>query len=154
VNLVEKTDSKKKLYQIVESYGYPYERHFYETEDGYINMVIRISGIFFLLLLSFLGPRGTKVMENRSGVKRPVIIMQHGLLDSCTGWILNGRNSLAFVMADLGYDVWMNNSRGNRYSRHHSFLDPDNDDHKQRFWDFSFEEMAKYDQPALFKFVL
>ena len=48
----------------------------------------------------------------------------------------------------------MNNSRGNRYSRHHAYLDPDNDAHKATFWDYSFEEMAKYDQPALFKFVL
>lgn len=57
-------------------------------------------------------------------------------------------------MADLGYDVWMNNTRGNRYSRHHIYMEPDNDMDKERFWDYSFEEMAKYDQPALFKFVL
>jgi pimeloyl-ACP methyl ester carboxylesterase len=48
----------------------------------------------------------------------------------------------------------MNNSRGNRYSRNHIFLDPDDDKQTERFWDYSFEEMAKYDQPALFKFVL
>jgi len=42
--MAEVPDARKKLYQIVESYGYPYERHFYETEDGYINMVVRISG--------------------------------------------------------------------------------------------------------------
>ena len=58
---------------------------------------------------------------------------------------------MAFLLADNGYDVWMNNSRGNRYSRHHSFIDPDND---KNFWDYSFEEMAKYDQPALFNYVL
>jgi hypothetical protein len=44
VGVTEKPDSKKKIYQIIESYGYPYERHFYETEDGYINVVVRISG--------------------------------------------------------------------------------------------------------------
>lgn len=48
----------------------------------------------------------------------------------------------------------MNNTRGNRYSRHHITLDPDDDKHKEAFWDYSFEDMAKYDQPALFKFVL
>jgi len=82
------------------------------------------------------------------------VILQHGLLDSCAGWVLNGSYSLAFLLADLGYDIWMNNSRGNRYSRNHTMLDPDKDDHKALFWDYSFEEMAKYDQPALFKFVL
>ncbi len=44
VRLFEKTDSKKKVQDIIEGYGYPFERHFYETEDGFINMVIRISG--------------------------------------------------------------------------------------------------------------
>lgn len=82
------------------------------------------------------------------------MILQHGLLDSCAGWVLNGSYSLAFLLADLGYDIWMNNSRGNRYSRNHTMLDPDKDEHKAIFWDYSFEEMAKYDQPALFKFIL
>jgi hypothetical protein len=80
--------------------------------------------------------------------------MQHGLFDSCACWVLNGEKSIAFLLADLGYDCWMNNSRGNRYSRQHVFLDPDNEDDKERFWDYSFEEMAKYDQPALFNYVL
>ncbi len=75
-------------------------------------------------------------------------------MDSCAGWILNGPQSLAYILADLGYDVWMNNSRGNRYSRHHIFLDADDDKQAEQFWDYSFEEMAKYDQPALFKFIL
>jgi lysosomal acid lipase/cholesteryl ester hydrolase len=75
-------------------------------------------------------------------------------MDSCAGWILNGNPSLAFILADNGYDVWMNNTRGNRYSKHHAFLEPNKDSHKEQFWDYSFEEMAKYDQPALFTYVL
>lgn len=58
-----------------------------------------------------------------------------------TDWILNGKNSLAFILADIGYDVWMNNSRGNRYSRNHVYLDPDSD---KKFWDYSFEDNIKY----------
>ena len=46
----------------------------------------------------------------------------------------------------------MNNTRGNRYSRNHIYLDPDAD--KKVFWDYSFEDMGKYDQPALLNFVL
>ena len=73
-------------------------------------------------------------------------------MDSAAGWVLNGPNSLAFILADNGYDVWMNNSRGNRYSRYHVHLDPDTD--KPQFWDYSFEDMAKYDLPALFNYIL
>ena len=45
----------------------------------------------------------------------------------------------------------MNNNRGNRYSRNHTSLDPDV---HQQFWDYSFEEMANYDLPAVFEFVI
>ena len=44
LNLTEKSDAKLSVKQIVKSYGYPFERHYYETKDGYINMCIRISG--------------------------------------------------------------------------------------------------------------
>jgi len=72
-------------------------------------------------------------------------------MGSMLDWLLNGKNSLAFVLAENGYDVWLNNTRGNRYSRQHIYLDPDTD---KAFWDYSFAEMAKFDQPALFDFVL
>jgi pimeloyl-ACP methyl ester carboxylesterase len=101
----------------------------------------------------FIGPKDSNAKENikDGGPRKPVVILQHGLLSSSTDWFLNGDNSLPFLLADSGYDVWVNNTRGNRHSRNHVFLDPDND---KEFWDYSFEDMAKYDQPALFNYVL
>lgn len=58
---------------------------------------------------------------------------------------------MAFFFADAGFDVWMNNSRGNCFSRDHKYLDPDND---ECFWDFSFHELGKFDQPALIDYIL
>ena len=52
MNITQKTDSQKTINQIITDKGYPYERHFYETDDGYINMVIRISGIIIEILIN------------------------------------------------------------------------------------------------------
>ena len=50
----------------------------------------------------------------------------HGLVDSADSWIINGRqNSIGFILADAGYDVWLANTRGNKYSERHLFYDPD-----------------------------
>jgi hypothetical protein len=43
--------------------------------------------------------------------------------------------SIAFFFANAGFDVWMNNSRGNRFSRQHAYLDPDAD---KDYFSFSF----------------
>ena len=40
-------------------------------------------------------------------------------------------------MADLGFDVWVGNTRGNTYSRNHITLDPDVD--KRQFWDYEWD---------------
>ena len=58
-----------------------------------------------------------------------------------------------YILADAGYDVWLGNYRGNTYSRNHTFLNPDALlNHK--FWDFTWDEMAKYDIPSMVEKVL
>ena len=49
--------------------------------------------------------------------------------------------------------MWLGNYRGNTYSRNHTFLNPDAlFNHK--FWDFTWDEMAKYDLPSELNFVM
>lgn len=57
--------------------------------------------------------------------------------------------SLAYTLANKGYDVWLGNNRGNKHSKEHTNLDV----HSEEFWDFSFQEFAEYDLPAAFEYI-
>jgi len=136
--------------QLASSEDIPFEVHDdVITEDNYIITMHRL-------------PR------NDSKRRYPVLLM-HGLLQSSDVWLLNNRReSLAWLLWDEGYDVWMGNVRGNYYSRNHTqyaktecFWDltwswpcfvytcPTNITDPEKFWAFSFDEMGKYDLPAM-----
>ena len=83
-----------------------------------------------------------------SSSTKPPVLLQHGILDSANCWIANYPEvAPAFVAARAGYDVWLGNSRGNTYSRAHTWYDPDKDEKK--FWDYTWYEMGEYDLPAV-----
>jgi len=124
--------------QFISKYRYPVEVHNLTTADGYILSIHRI-------------PYGLKSPAG-NGTK-PVVYLQHGLVSSSASWIINGPGkSLAFLLADEGYDVWMGNFRGNKYSRNHTSFDPN--DKMGPFWDFSFHENAQYDIPTCINYML
>jgi lysosomal acid lipase/cholesteryl ester hydrolase len=66
-------------------------------------------------------------------------------------WVFN-RPSVApaFVLARAGYDVWMGNNRGCRFSQKHITLDPKS----AEFWNFDWEDMGTKDTPAVIDFIL
>lgn len=76
--------------------------------------------------------------------------MQHGFGDSCLMWMSNGSESPAVVLAKNGFDVWLGNSRGNKFSRLHKTLDPDS---HPEYWDFTFEEKGCKDTKAFINLV-
>jgi len=118
--------------KLITSKGLPAEEHYVTTKDGYI-----------------LGMQ--RIPQLKQTGKLPVLIM-HGLLSSSEGFLLNSEDqSLAFVLYHLGYDVWLGNVRGNKFSRNHLHLDPGKD---AKFWKWSFDEMGQYDIPAMVDYIL
>ncbi|KAM6443610.1 lipase member M-like [Liasis olivaceus] len=66
-------------------------------------------------------------------------------------WVENlPHQSLGFILADAGYDVWIGNFRGTSWSRRHQHLSID----QEEFWDFSFHELGLYDISAMINFIL
>ena len=88
--------------------------------------------------------------------KKPPVILQHGLLDNSATWSINYfNNTLPYVLLEEGYDVWMTNNRGNFNSYEHT--NPFNYsvfNLHSKYWNFTFDEMAKYDLPANIDYIL
>eukprot|EP01006_Ploeotia_vitrea_P028555 TRINITY_DN61232_c0_g1_i1.p1 TRINITY_DN61232_c0_g1~~TRINITY_DN61232_c0_g1_i1.p1 ORF type:complete len:505 (-),score=31.17 TRINITY_DN61232_c0_g1_i1:1223-2737(-) len=119
--------------EIIQSAGYPVEEHIVRTSDG------------FLLVLHRIPPK------DRTVPLKPVLMM-HGFLMSSEVWAASTQHckGLAYLLADAGYDVWLGNNRGNKYSNKHTEYKPSED----RFWDFSIDELAMCDIPAMVEYII
>jgi lysosomal acid lipase/cholesteryl ester hydrolase len=113
-----------------EKYGYKLVKHEVVTEDGYILEMHQVhkGGMFV-------------------NTWYPAVLMQHGLSSSSEFWLKNGDKSAAFLLADAGYNVFLGNNRGNKFSRKHKTLDLETDGEK--YFDYSFYELGAHDLPAM-----
>ncbi|KOB70208.1 Lipase [Operophtera brumata] len=115
--------------------GFLSETHTVRTKDGYILTLYRVSS-----------PNCSALRDSE-----PIMFM-HGLFLSGDDCITPGPSgSHCYEYASACLDVWVPNARGTVYSRSHISLNPDTD---SEYWNFSFDEMAQYDMPAVIDYVI
>ncbi|KAH9475222.1 putative lipase C16A3.12c [Psilocybe cubensis] len=137
LDVAKKVKNAKNFRQICSIFGYQHEDHPIVTDDGY------------LLLLQRILPKGGTT--NAEGQRR-VVYMQHGLLTNSELFmrVTDSRKCIPLVLADQGYDVWMGNNRGNKYSRRHLHKKVDSPE----YWDFCIDDFARHDIPTSIDYVL
>ena len=144
--------------------NYDCEQHIVRTLDDYLLCVHRIPSVKdkhhdnFKREKIFQPKKGIEVIDNldkfiqqklpkaQGGYKgKPVVLLYHGFLMSSEVWVANTEEdcNLPFILAKQGYDVWLGNARGNKYSQYHVHHSP----RHQPFWNFSLNEFAMRDMP-------
>uniref|UniRef100_A0A2N9H2M4 Partial AB-hydrolase lipase domain-containing protein n=1 Tax=Fagus sylvatica TaxID=28930 RepID=A0A2N9H2M4_FAGSY len=135
--------------------GYPCSEHTVETRDGYLLALQRVSS-------------STGNISKQGG---PPVLLQHGLflvnslslkekkrkrkigMSRVKGgdvWFLDSpEQSLGFILADHGFDVWVGNVRGTRWSHGHISLSEKDKD----FWDWSWQELALHDLADMIRYI-
>lgn len=107
--------------ELIREWNYPLETHYVTTSDG-----------FDLTLFRIPGSRHQSAAQYARSNRKPVLLM-HALMDSSAAFVVNlPSQSLGFVLADAGFDVWLANNRGSTYSK------PKRDD--SAGWNWSFQE--------------
>lgn len=144
--------------ELIEYHGYECEEHLVVTADGYVLQLHRI-----LPLRSppkdesegdaLPSPEPSISGPSRSGrTTGPPVLAIHGAMLSSEIWLAQrqaGKN-LVLRLVDAGYDVWLANRRGTRYSQKHLVYKPQ----EERFWDYSIDETIIHDVPAQVEYIL
>ncbi|KAK8114103.1 cholesterol esterase [Apiospora kogelbergensis] len=125
-------------------FGYTAEEHVVQTKDGYLLGIHRLPWR--------KGEEDMKVNNGPQSLRKKVVYLHHGLLMNSEVWVslTDAQRCLPFVLVERGYDVWLGNNRGNKYSKKSVKMSPASID----FWDFSIDEFAFYDIPDTIEYVL
>lgn len=151
-------DACRDVPRIIRARGFDVEEHSVITRDGYILTIHRV-----------VNP----LIKDRDNLEP--VILNHGLLTCSVDWVfastdvrpvawprskrrrnddlsLDDRKnprSLAYYLANEGYDVFLANSRGNTYARQHI----NKSMFESTFWDFSYDQQIDYDLPDTIDYV-
>ncbi|CAH1159899.1 unnamed protein product, partial [Phaedon cochleariae] len=117
-----------KVPQIIKKSGYPFMEYKVKTSDGYILTVFRIP-----VLAS----------------TKPAVFLLHGVQSTSAIFLGLGKSSMAFLLYEAGYDVWLGNYRGTEYSQGHENMNST----QREYWDYSVDDIALKDLPAMLQLV-
>ena len=118
-----------------------------ETEDGYELTMFRLIGL-------------KKRRQVQNQWSKGVVLLLHGFSKDAYTWFDHRRGNvtepfLPTTLFERGYDVWLGNVRGTRYSITHPDLDPINDNIDAReYFDYEATVIAKNDIPAMVKLIM
>ncbi|XP_058466693.1 lipase 3-like [Malaya genurostris] len=133
----------------IQAADYPVDVHVVVTKDSYILKLHRIPDP----ALQDDDSVAERDQTSSDGIAtfRGVVLLVHGMFSTAADFVITGpETGLAFILADAGYDVWLGNARGTRFSRKHLHLSPKS----AAFWDFSWHEIGVNDLPAMIDFIL
>ncbi|KAK6505702.1 cholesterol esterase [Arthrobotrys musiformis] len=140
---VKKIRDADGFVEMCEIWGYEAEEHIVQTKDGYLLGLHRI-------------PRAKDEPKPKRGErgrdKKGVVYLHHGLMMNSEVWVCNidPAKCLPFVLAEQGYDVWLGNNRGNKYSKKCIYTNSQD----TSFWNFSIDEFAMHDIPDSISYIL
>ena len=116
-SLIGPPDAFKTMEVVCHENGYVFESTTLVTPDGYVLTLGRIPG---------------KVTDGTTQ-RKPAVLFMHAQDCDMMEYVSHRPDvAPAFVLAEQGYDVWLGNNRGSKFSHAHLELDP----HSREYWDF------------------
>jgi len=136
--------------ELIWHHGYKCETHHVDTTDGWTLDLFRVVPVerkqtrkghrYTDSLASTISSSSSVQSSSLPKNKGPVLIW-HGLSTSSTIWVCNPEDSnanMALWLAEQGYDVWLGNTRGTRYSRHRQ-----HEKANSEYWDYCIDDLPK-----------
>lgn len=130
------------------------ESHEAATPDGYFltlhRLTVSAGGASIAGKLRNLQSTSNELKAIIKSTYSPVLII-HGLLQDSESFLCGYTDgSLASMLTHAGYDVWLGNNRGTKYSSRHANFSTKSSE----FWNFSLDELSQYDVPTLIHYIL
>lgn len=133
-------ETENLVLNTVKNTNHSIQTHTVTTIDGYEIQLHRV----------FDSKKNKFLKQTKNGKQKKVVLLVHGAFGSGAHWIMLENNSLSYMLADKGFDVWLINHRGTSYSLGHETLNTSN----PKYWDFTWYEFGTIDLPNAIDYIL